>query len=75
MQYYGEIAAVATTIFWTVTSLAFEVASKKVGSLVVNLTRLFLAFILVSLVAYYQRGIWFPSSDFLTTTIPLIEFF
>ncbi|HBX53602.1 MAG TPA: EamA family transporter [Bacteroidales bacterium] len=61
MQYYGEIAAVATTIFWTVTSLAFEVASKKVGSLVVNLTRLFLAFILVSLVAYYQRGIWFPT--------------
>lgn len=41
----GEFAALATAALWTVTALAFEQASKRVGSLAVNLIRLFLAFI------------------------------
>jgi len=37
-QYYGELAALLTAVFWTITALAFESAkSKKLGSLSVNL--------------------------------------
>ncbi len=45
-QYVGELAALLTALFWTVTSLSFESAGKKVGSLSVNLIRLILAFII-----------------------------
>jgi drug/metabolite transporter (DMT)-like permease len=61
MPYLGETAAVCTTIFWTITSIAFEIASKRVGSLVVNVTRLFVAFVLISVFAYFQRGLLFPT--------------
>ncbi len=44
----GEFAALATAALWTVTALAFEKASKKVGSLAVNLIRLLLALLLYS---------------------------
>jgi hypothetical protein len=40
MAYFGEIAALMTTVSWTISSLAFESAGKKVGSLSVNLIRL-----------------------------------
>jgi len=43
-NYLGEIAGLLTAVFWTVTSLAFESAGKKVGSLSVNLIRLVMAF-------------------------------
>lgn len=44
-NHLGELAALATAGFWTITALAFEQASRRVGSLTVNLVRLFLAFI------------------------------
>lgn len=56
----GEIAALATAVFWTVTALAFEAASKKVGSLIVNLFRLVVGFIFLSLFAWIYRGYFFP---------------
>ena len=45
-HYFGEIAALLTAIFWTVTSMSFESAGKKIGSLQVNLIRLVLAFLM-----------------------------
>jgi drug/metabolite transporter (DMT)-like permease len=39
-NHYGELAALATACFWTVTALSFEFASKRVGSLAVNMIRL-----------------------------------
>ena len=45
----GEFCALLTAIFWTVTALSFESASIKVGSLAVNLIRLFLGFIFLSI--------------------------
>ena len=42
----GEFAALLTAICWTVCALCFEYSSKKVGSLSVNLIRLYLAFVL-----------------------------
>lgn len=43
MPYIGEIAAVITALLWSATSIAFTEASRKVGSLVVNITRLIFA--------------------------------
>jgi hypothetical protein len=40
-NYIGELAALGTAFFWTITALAFERASFKVGSLAVNIIRLF----------------------------------
>ncbi len=59
-HYYGELAALLTAVFWTVTALAFESASRKVGSLSVNLLRLATAFVFLSVFAWISRGKAFP---------------
>ncbi len=38
-SHFGEIAALLTAVFWTVTSMSFEAAGKRIGSLTVNLLR------------------------------------
>ena len=43
MPFIGEIAATITAFFWAASSIAFTEASRKVGSLVVNITRLVFA--------------------------------
>ncbi len=58
--YWGEIAALLTAFFWTVTSLSFESAGKRVGSLSVNLIRLVFAFLIYGVVNYIRRGLFFP---------------
>ena len=60
-NYFGEIAALLTAVFWTVTSLAFESAGKKVGSLSVNLIRLIIAFILIGCYGWITIGYFWPS--------------
>jgi len=47
-SHLGEIAALTTAICWSFTSLSFEAASKRIGSLLVNFIRLVLAFILLT---------------------------
>ena len=59
-HYFGEIAALLTAVFWTVTSMSFESAGKKVGSLSVNLIRLVLAFIIYCVLNYFRRGTVLP---------------
>jgi drug/metabolite transporter (DMT)-like permease len=59
-HFYGEIAALLTAVFWTITSLSFESAGKKVGSLAVNLIRLSIAFLFYSLLNYFKRGMALP---------------
>lgn len=56
----GELAALGSAVCFTFTSLAFESAGKRVGSLSVSYIRLFIAFVFVSLSAYFTRGIAFP---------------
>lgn len=60
-DHFGEIAGVLTAIFWTVTSLAFESAGKKVGSLSVNLIRLVMAFFFIGIYSWIARGFFFPT--------------
>jgi drug/metabolite transporter (DMT)-like permease len=60
-NHIGELAGVLTAVFWTVTSLAFESAGKKVGSLSVNLIRLVIAFFFIAFYSWIVRGYFFPT--------------
>ncbi|MDA3906531.1 MAG: DMT family transporter [Bacteroidales bacterium] len=60
-SHFGEFAALLTAIFWTVTALAFESATKRVGPFAVNLIRLIFAFVFLSLMSYFSRGLAFPT--------------
>lgn len=59
-SHIGEFAALFTAFCWTATALAFESASLKVGSIAVNLIRLMLAIVYLSIFSYLTRGIWLP---------------
>jgi drug/metabolite transporter (DMT)-like permease len=61
LAHKGEFAALLTAFFWTITALAFESAGKKVGSLSVNLIRLTMAFVFISLYSWFTRGFIFPT--------------
>jgi drug/metabolite transporter (DMT)-like permease len=60
-NYIGEIAGLLTAVFWTVTSMAFESAGKRVGSLAVNLIRLVIAFFLIGTYSWLARGFFIPA--------------
>jgi drug/metabolite transporter (DMT)-like permease len=60
-QHLGEFAALLTAVFWTVTSLVFEAAGKRIGSLTVNIIRLYLAFFYYCVFLYFTRGLIFPT--------------
>ncbi len=57
----GELAALFTALCWTITAMAFESASRKVGSVPVNIIRLVMALVLLSLFTWIRRGFFFPS--------------
>jgi len=57
----GEFSAILVALFWTITALAFESASNKVGSLPVNIIRLILGFLFLSLLNLIIRGRFFPT--------------
>jgi drug/metabolite transporter (DMT)-like permease len=59
-NHLGEFAALATAFFWTITSLAFESAAKKIGSLAVNIIRLVIGFTFLSIYNLIARGIILP---------------
>lgn len=56
----GEIAALITAICWALNGIAFESAGKKIGSLSLSYIRLYIAFILLCITAYFMRGIALP---------------
>ena len=60
-SHFGEIAALLTAIFWTITAMVFEVAGKRVGAMTVNIVRLFIAFFIYTVYLYFTRGLAFPS--------------
>ena len=60
-SHFGEFAALLTAIFWTVTALAFEGATKRVGPFAVNLIRLLFALVFLSFMSYFSRGLAFPT--------------
>ena len=60
-NYYGEFAALLTAVFWTVSSMAFEAAGKRVGSISLNLIRLVMALFFITLMNYFTRGLFFAT--------------
>lgn len=60
-QHYGEFAALLVAFFWSITALSFESASKKVGSLPVNIIRLVIGFQFLSLLNLILRGHLLPT--------------
>lgn len=59
-DHIGEFAALLTAIFWTVTSLSFESASHKIGSVAVNILRLIIGFAFLSVFNLIRRGLVLP---------------
>jgi drug/metabolite transporter (DMT)-like permease len=61
MPHLGEFAALLTAVFWTVTAIAFESASRKIGSMVVNILRLIVGFFFLTIFVFFYRGYLFPT--------------
>jgi drug/metabolite transporter (DMT)-like permease len=61
-QYLGEIAALLTALCWTVTAMAFESAGKRVGALSLNLIRLVIGLIFLSIYNAIVNDGFFPTA-------------
>jgi drug/metabolite transporter (DMT)-like permease len=59
-SHLGEFVALLTTVFWTITALSFETASRRIGSLNLNLLRLSIATVLLAVFSYFYRGLFLP---------------
>jgi drug/metabolite transporter (DMT)-like permease len=59
-SHIGEFAALLTAIFWTVTSLSFEAAGHRIGSVAVNVLRLLIGFVFLSVFNLIHRGYILP---------------
>jgi len=59
----GELAALAVAVCWTFTSLFFEAAGKRLGSLSVNFIRLLIALILFTIYSMVFYGKIFPEAE------------
>jgi drug/metabolite transporter (DMT)-like permease len=59
-NHLGEFAALLTAFFWTVTSLSFEAASHKIGSVAVNILRLLIGLVFLSIFNLIRRGMILP---------------
>ena len=57
----GQLAALATAVCWTFGALCFEYSSKKIGSLSLNVIKMYLAFALFTVFAWIFRGSPFPT--------------
>jgi drug/metabolite transporter (DMT)-like permease len=60
-HYLGELFAILTAICWAITSTAFEHAGKKIGSLSLNIIRLWFAFLFLMIYTSFTRGLPFPT--------------
>jgi len=60
LYHAGEFAALLTAVFWTITALAFEASSKKIGSMPVNILRLVVGFVFLTVFTWIYRGMMLP---------------
>lgn len=60
IPYLGQLAALATSLSWSVTSIFFTLSGRRVGSAIVNRTRLLFAFIFAGLMHWITEGQPFP---------------
>lgn len=62
-HYLGEISALLTAGFWTVTAMAFEAAGKRVGALSLNLIRLVIGLVFLSIFNSLFHGGLIPEAS------------
>lgn len=62
IKYYGEIAALLTAVCWSFNSVMFSLAGKRVGSVIVNKFRLWIAFIALLILHFAFFRTIFPFS-------------
>ncbi len=60
MNYTGEIAGLGTALCWTATAMSFQYASRRIGSLSVNLIRLLFAFVFYLAYSKIFLNQWLP---------------
>jgi len=60
-SHIGEFAGLGVSVCWTMSALFFEKAGYKIGSLSVNIIRLFLAIGFLGVTSYFSRGLFFPT--------------
>ena len=56
MNFLGEIISISVAFSWTMSALFFEVAGKRIGSLNVNIIRLFFALVLLGTMLFFTTG-------------------
>lgn len=56
----GSLAALGTAVAWTGTSIVFEYAAKRIGSLALNFLRLVVAFLFLGIYGLLSRGLFLP---------------
>jgi drug/metabolite transporter (DMT)-like permease len=61
ISHLGEITAILTAICWTVSALTFSIATRRAGSLTVNLFKLLLAMVMYMVWSKVMRGLWLPT--------------
>jgi drug/metabolite transporter (DMT)-like permease len=59
-NHLGEFAALLTAVFWTITSLSFEFASNRIGSVAVNILRLIIGCAFLCVFNLIRRGLVLP---------------
>jgi drug/metabolite transporter (DMT)-like permease len=59
-SHIGEIASLLTAVCWTLSALFFQKAGAKVGSLSVNIIRIFLGILFLGITTLFTRGMFFP---------------
>lgn len=59
-NFTGEFAGLATAICWTATAMSFQIASRRIGSVSVNLIRLLLAFVFYVIYSKIVLHQWLP---------------
>lgn len=59
-SHIGEIASLLTAVCWTLSAIFFEKAGRRVGSLSVNIIRIFLGIVFLGLTTLITRGMFFP---------------
>lgn len=57
----GELAALGTSVSWTVSAFAFESATRRMGPLAMNFVRVTLALVILSVVVTFVRGTPLPT--------------
>lgn len=60
-NFTGEIAALGTSVCWTLTSIFFTISGRRVGSVTVNQTRLVMAVAFLSVAHLLVQGQWWPA--------------